>query len=146
MLFLSNIWLNIDISFKYFIFVILKNFLSYNEELFLFSIYSLLFLIIVINSVQGAKKFLINSSLELLEFYEKLVYLKSYLLLLLKKNYLLSKKCEYIKLYLKNLFLKLFLKTSFFNKLIKNDYNLVYLSNYNNLFNKSNKLKLQLNK
>lgn len=146
MLFLSNIWLNIDLSLKYFIFVILKNFLSYNEELFLFTIYSILFLIIVVNSILAAKKFFTHTSLELLEFYEKLIYLKSYLLFLLKKNYILSKKCEYIKLYLKHLFFKLYLKNLSFLNIIKNDKNIISLLNYNNHFFKAQKLKINLKK
>jgi len=138
---LVSFWVNIDISFKYFIFTILKNFLSYNEELFLFSIYSLLFLLIVINSIQSAKKFLIKSSLELLEFYENLVYLKSYLLKVLKKNYILSLKIKFMKNYIKILFVKYFMKNSFIIKTVNNNSNLQYNLNLNNIFLKSNKIK-----
>ena len=144
MLFFSNMWLNIDLSFKYFILIFFKNIFSYNEELFLFIVYVLLFLIIIINTVFSAKKSLINLYLDLLEFYEKLVYLKSYLLQLLKMNYILLKKCEYIKKYIKNIFLKLYQSEKINLKIIQNNINIINLLNYNSIITAASKLKIIL--
>lgn len=141
MFFFSTLWINIDLSLKYFIFIILKNFISYNEELFLFSIYIILFLIIFVNSILLIEKFLKNVSLDLLEVYEKLIYLKVYLLFLLKKNYILFKKCEYFKIYIRKLFIELFIKNLYFKYLINNDIKIINFLNYNNLLIKGYNLK-----
>jgi len=70
------LWLITIIIIQYYIIIISKSILSYNEELFLYSIYIILFVIILQVMSKNIKHLIIKETLKYSKFYEELYYLK----------------------------------------------------------------------
>lgn len=76
-----------------------ENILSYNEEIYLFSIYISLFFIIWNNTINSICNHVIKNSFNIIEFYESLYYIKFAEISIIKKyNISIKKKeiCKYI--------------------------------------------------
>ena len=99
--------LPINLKFKYFILSLQKNIMSYTEELFIYIIYVILFVILVLFSINSIKESLIKANTGSVAFYEKDVFVKSQFLQVIKKNYLLLRKKGSLKKYIKKLFKEL---------------------------------------
>ena len=70
-----------SILMQYFIIITCKNIMSYNEELFLWTTYIVLLMIILNLMPLFVKNYIIKESFSLIEFYENFFYLKAFLLL-----------------------------------------------------------------
>lgn len=103
MLFFFSLFASILV--QYFIIITCKNIMSYNEELFLFTIYISLFIIILNLIPTIIKNYILKESFNLIEFYEKFFYLKLLLLLKIKKFYLILLKKEILKYIIYKLYL-----------------------------------------
>lgn len=89
----------------YVIIVIGKGLLSYNEEIYLYSIYFILFMIILNVINKNFKNVIIKESFNFIEFYEKLFFLKIKLLFKVFKFINIFKKKENNKYLLYKIFI-----------------------------------------
>lgn len=127
---------------QYFFIILCKNVLSYNEELFLFTIYILLFLIIINSMPLFIRNHIIRESFNLIEFYEKFFYLKILLLLKIIRYYNILSKKEIIKYFYYKIFFIIIKNSNLFNNLKKKkNIEIFFLLNYfldkNNLIKKT---------
>ncbi len=82
-----------NVLLQYYIFIIGKNILSYDEELFLYSIYILLFFIIIYIIPNYIKNLIWKETFNIINFYEYYYYFKIKLLwTIMSLNFLLKMK------------------------------------------------------
>jgi len=86
-----------NIFIQYFVILLSKGVLSYNEELFLYIVYTSLFILILNLTPKAIKTYIIMESFNIIIFFEKFYYLKITLIARLKSYYIFLRKKQLYK-------------------------------------------------
>lgn len=111
---LQIIWQSLLI--QYIIIIECKNLLSYNEEIYLYTVYISLFVLIWISSLNSIRNSIIKDSFNLIEFYEILYYVKLLQIYVIKKYNNYYKKKQTYKYLLKIIYYFYYLKNFIWKK------------------------------
>lgn len=101
---------------QYIIIIICKNILSYNEEIYLYSVYISLFILIWIGSLESIRNYVIRDSFNIIEFYEALYYIKLLHVYTIKKYNDFYKKKQIYKYIIKIIYYYYYLKNYIWKK------------------------------